>query len=459
MHTPYPESFDTPYTSTLTWAVDKNGRPRIKGTSSSSGISPRRKETMGGTSAQTRSERVLKQPNEPPLIEGHTSRSGEGRMEHTAKLTNTVPPTLYDSPLTGGYTPGSDEGRLKLEELMNLCIILLNRVTTFENKLSSTKAVYHKAFITLTKRVKKLEIQLKQKRSRAVIHSSDEEEPSVDIKDSPKQGRMIEELDKDEDINLVSKQGEVHETAELLKDDDDVTLAETLLNIKRKLAKEITRQEQEKYNIEKALELQRKLDKREEDVDKGDQTKEIDWNDPILLRYHALQNIPFSKAETLEIDNLKHIPFEHLKEKESLEQKTELSAEQAFWSQNSGNYEEPNLSSSTTIVEVPKELPKVSMRIRSLSGNEKEEKIKRELEEIETINIELDHKVTKLVDENEHLKQTYKQLYDLIKSSRVRSKEQCDNLIKQVNIKSAKNSDLNACLQEKVLVITALKDT
>nr|GEW90060.1 hypothetical protein [Tanacetum cinerariifolium] len=102
---------------------------------------------------------------------------------------------------------------------------------------------------------------------------------------------------------------------------------------------------------------------------------------------------------------------------------------------------------------------KLKERIKSLSGNLKEEKIKQELEEIETINIKLDHRVTKLVTENENLKQTYKQLYDSIKSSRVRSKEQCDDLIKQVNIKSAKNSDLNASLQEKALVITALKDT
>nr|GFA62761.1 hypothetical protein [Tanacetum cinerariifolium] len=46
--------------------------------------------------------------------------------------------------------------------------------------------------------------------------------------------------------------------------------------------------------------------------------------------------------------------------------KTELSAEQAFWSQNSRNSEEPNLSTRTTIVEVPKELPKVSMVNSSL---------------------------------------------------------------------------------------------
>nr|GEV64981.1 hypothetical protein [Tanacetum cinerariifolium] len=102
---------------------------------------------------------------------------------------------------------------------------------------------------------------------------------------------------------------------------------------------------------------------------------------------------------------------------------------------------------------------KLKERLQSLSGNMEEKKVKRELEEIETINIELDHRVTKLVAENEHLKQTYKQLYDSIKSSGVRSKEQCDDLIKQVNLRSAEVSDLNASLQEKVLVITALKET
>nr|GEV65254.1 retrovirus-related Pol polyprotein from transposon TNT 1-94 [Tanacetum cinerariifolium] len=45
---------------------------------------------------------------------------------------------------------------------------------------------------------------------------------------------------------------------------------------------------------------------------------------------------------------------------------TELSAEQAFWSKYSVNSKEPNLSSSTTIVEVPKKLPKVNMVNSSL---------------------------------------------------------------------------------------------
>nr|GEW65827.1 hypothetical protein [Tanacetum cinerariifolium] len=335
----------------------------------------------------------------------------------------------------------------------------------------------------------------------------------------------------------------------------------------------------------------------------------------ILKEQNNVDKASASCAQSLEIENLKHTLSEHLKEKESLEQKetlmledesrskmiqkqndpimsekkvitkpvdyaalnqllkdfetrfvpqTELSAEQAFWSWYSVHSKEPNLSLSTTIVEVPKELPKVSMvnsslkklkfhltsfdmvvkerttataitegtwgfehtkacfrgkiilfvkalrelfnsfdqflideltevqnvfnqmeyaveqhcveknkfqdkmknvlkdkerlleqaisvdivnivvhdhvnsacktvnsqekdtfimklkeRLNSLSGNVKEEKIKRELEEIKMINIELDHRVAKLVAENEHLKQTYKKLYDSIKSSRV----------------------------------------
>nr|GFB49527.1 integrase, catalytic region, zinc finger, CCHC-type, peptidase aspartic, catalytic [Tanacetum cinerariifolium] len=91
---------------------------------------------------------------------------------------------------------------------------------------------------------------------------------------------------------------------------------------------------------------------------------------------------------------------------------------------------------------------KLKEKLNSLSANVK-------VEEIETLNLELDHKVTKLAVENEHLKQTYKQLFDSIKSSRVQSKELCDDLINKVNLMFVEVSDLNASLQKKVLVITA----
>ncbi|GJS48859.1 hypothetical protein Tco_0598980 [Tanacetum coccineum] len=101
---------------------------------------------------------------------------------------------------------------------------------------------------------------------------------------------------------------------------------------------------------------------------------------------------------------------------------------------------------------------KLKEQIKSLNGNVDDRTVKMDMDEIETLNIELEHRVTKLVAENEHLKQTYKQLYDSIKPKRVQSKEQCDTLIKQVNIKSAEISDLNAKLQEQGLVIAALKN-
>nr|GEW02766.1 retrotransposon protein, putative, unclassified [Tanacetum cinerariifolium] len=115
-----------------------------------------------------------------------------------------------------------------------------------------------------------------------------------------------------------------------------------------------------------------------------------------------------SCAQSLEIDNLKHTLSEHLKEKESLEQMVTIlkkdfhviqktnatvirdsketlmledesrskmlqkqkdpmtSEKKVNTKPNSGNSKEPNLSTSTTIVEVPKELPNVSMINSSL---------------------------------------------------------------------------------------------
>nr|GEZ04558.1 integrase, catalytic region, zinc finger, CCHC-type, peptidase aspartic, catalytic [Tanacetum cinerariifolium] len=237
---------------------------------------------------------------------------------------------------------------------------------------------------------------------------------------------------------------------------------------------------------------------------------------------------------------------------------TELSVEQVFWSQNSMNFEEPNISTRPTLFEVPKELPKVSMVNSSLKklkfhlasfdvvvkerttatsitegtwgfehtkacfrdeiipfvkaveqycveSNRFQDKMKEVLTENErlleqaiskdivnivvTANVNNAYEpvnecerrgifqknnsfsqqsvpsfdqlfeINELKAQSQEKDTTYKQLYDSIKSPRIRSKEQCDDLIKQFNIKSAGNSDLNASLQEKALVIIALKDT
>ncbi|GKD09936.1 hypothetical protein Tco_1189621 [Tanacetum coccineum] len=56
-------------------------------------------------------------------------------------------------------------------------------------------------------------------------------------------------------------------------------------------------QEQERIDFETALELQKQLNEREEVAAKVDQAHDIDWSDLAVLRYHTLQNRPFSVAE------------------------------------------------------------------------------------------------------------------------------------------------------------------
>ncbi|GKB75154.1 hypothetical protein Tco_0936566 [Tanacetum coccineum] len=202
------------------------------------GGSPRCQETMGGTPGQTRSERVLAQPNEPPLSEGHTSRSREGRMKHTFELTGNVPSTPHDSPLPGGYTPGSDEGRMKLDELITLCTKLSKQVLDLENK----------------KDAQAVEILNLKRRGRR----SDKLKPMFNDKDFEELDNYIENV-KEETVDAaatrvstvsapVSTAGVTISTAEprtpstttTVFDDEDVTIAmaQTLIKIKGQKAKE-----------------------------------------------------------------------------------------------------------------------------------------------------------------------------------------------------------------------------
>ncbi|GJS53055.1 hypothetical protein Tco_0626417 [Tanacetum coccineum] len=104
-------------------------------------------------------------------------------------------------------------------------------------------------------------------------------------------------------------------------------------------------------------------------------------------------------------------------------------------------------------------------QIKSVKEASNEVKVKNDIDVIETINIELEHSVAKLLaaneqlhKENEHLKQTYKELYDSIKKSRVQNKDNSDSLISQINQKSVENADLKAQIQEKVFANAAFKN-
>ncbi|GJS30625.1 retrovirus-related pol polyprotein from transposon TNT 1-94 [Tanacetum coccineum] len=209
-----------------------------------SGGSPRCQEAMGYTIVQTRSERV------------------------------STP--SYDSPLLGFNTSGSDEERIKLKELIDMCTKLSDRVLDLEN-VKDAQALEIKKF---KKRVTKLERKNKSRTSqpkRRVYKPRVESfEESLGEKDASKQGRnsdntkelnvvedehmfdlsdlagtevVLEEepidlvedkgsakkgvsaaKDKDSSADSVTTAGETIATASV--NPDDVTLAETLIGIR-----------------------------------------------------------------------------------------------------------------------------------------------------------------------------------------------------------------------------------
>ncbi|GJX73293.1 hypothetical protein Tco_0311888 [Tanacetum coccineum] len=189
------------------------------------------------------------------------------------------------------------------------------------------------------------------------------------------------------------------------------------------------------------------------------------------------QNDPVSIEKKIKISPIDYSKLNKIKEdfgKHFVTQK-EFSAEQPFWLKHSSLSETPVTSHTPIRIEAPSELPKshekdtvirkLMDRIKSLSGKDNVKNVKKYIDEIETINIELKHSVAKLLSENEnlrkerqHLKSIYKDQFDSIRKTRVQSKEHCDSLISQINAKSVENSDLNAQLQEKVFAITTLKN-
>ncbi|GJT57491.1 hypothetical protein Tco_0992545 [Tanacetum coccineum] len=112
------------------------------------------------------------------------------QLSPTQPASDYHPPTPHDSPLHDVHSHGSDEGSLKLQELMNLINTLSDRIGVLEADLTKTKKTYSSAYTKLILRVKKLEAQLKvgkaRRHSRFVLSDTE-----VGEDDSSKQGRKF----------------------------------------------------------------------------------------------------------------------------------------------------------------------------------------------------------------------------------------------------------------------------
>ncbi|GJX13115.1 hypothetical protein Tco_0204873 [Tanacetum coccineum] len=188
------------------------------------------------------------------VMRATTTAASLDATQASGNITKTQSTTMSNDPLSQeigsrGHTPGSDEGRLQQEKLTDIVTALSQKVEGLESDLKKTKKLYATAFNKLINKVKSLEDELKfqkskSKRRRLTLVTSEDEEDLV-AEDPSKQGRsLIEEMDLDAGISLVSPHVEVRgrygQNLETQEDTpaDDLTLAETLMEIRKSAAKD-----------------------------------------------------------------------------------------------------------------------------------------------------------------------------------------------------------------------------
>ncbi|GKA34550.1 hypothetical protein Tco_0720979 [Tanacetum coccineum] len=193
-------------------------------------------------------------PNTPPF-----------QTTHEAYETATMP---YDSPLPGGYTPGSNEGKLKHNELMELVTKLSDKVVAVEEDLKQTKKTYSTA---LTKLVLKEDVEIHEKNSDDTEVLLEEETLNELIEDLGS-GEKVEKEISTVDVPVSTAGAEVSTASLNLSLQRNSRRVQVQMSVDEELerkiqeeeqAKEMAEQEQERINFKAALELQRQLNERE----------------------------------------------------------------------------------------------------------------------------------------------------------------------------------------------------
>ncbi|GKC30724.1 hypothetical protein Tco_1038018 [Tanacetum coccineum] len=251
------------------------------------------------------------------------------KLQDSEEETATLP---HDPPLLGGHTPRSDEGRLKHDELMELVTKLSNRVVAVEEDLKQTKKTYSTALTKLVLKVKRLEKQVRSGKARRMARIDEgtscfqedvetQEKNSVDTKvllEEETPTELIEDLGSGEksekEISTINVLVSTASAEVSIASHDVSTAVAALVYIRRSASKakdkgKAIMQEPEppkklkkriqgkRINFEAALERQRQLNEREEVPAEAIQSQTIEWCDPAVLRYHALQSRPYSVAE------------------------------------------------------------------------------------------------------------------------------------------------------------------
>ncbi|GKA08511.1 hypothetical protein Tco_0687842 [Tanacetum coccineum] len=244
---------------------------------------------------------------------GLDAGQGSGTIHKTPTRPN-------DSPLPRVHTLGSDEGSLQQNELMDLVTKLTDRVEVLKNDMQQTKKISEidkDPIISLVQPEQDMEYDFDVSTAEGFTTAS-----------IPVTTAGIEISTANISVSTASVTPEVSTAAENLvyirrsaekRKDKGKAIMKEDESVQKKSKKQL---EQERLGHEEAIRLQEQINEEErqriardaeiakqlqEEFDRArqeqevvaevDQAHDIDWSDPAVLRYHAVQNRSFSKAE------------------------------------------------------------------------------------------------------------------------------------------------------------------
>nr|GEW99358.1 hypothetical protein [Tanacetum cinerariifolium] len=182
------------------------------------------------------------EPTEPHPIPSPTHPTGTNRSEGDQVQ------SPHDSPILGGHTSNRVEGALNLEKFISICTNLANRVLALET-IKDAQAV---KIIALKARINKLEEKCKPSIShqRACTLDDFDADHDMDTEEPMYQGRLSEETKelvstatlKDSTVRLDVSTADpivpLTTTTTSIFDDEDITMAQTLIKMKEEKTKE-----------------------------------------------------------------------------------------------------------------------------------------------------------------------------------------------------------------------------
>ncbi|GKC95431.1 hypothetical protein Tco_1160873, partial [Tanacetum coccineum] len=111
--------------------------------------------TLAHTPSPTQPSPTQPSPTQPSPTQPSPHQPSPTQPSPTQPGTEYHLPTPHDSPLYDVHSHGSDEGSLKLQELMNLVTTLSDRIGVLEADLMKTKKTYSSAYTKLILRGRK----------------------------------------------------------------------------------------------------------------------------------------------------------------------------------------------------------------------------------------------------------------------------------------------------------------